>query len=106
MRVLDEISWCDKFTGSLLGKLNLAIGASSAEIEATTEKGTIKATEYGKGYRFDKNGWIYVHIEGEPYERGFQHGYLVASELDEILKSLKYITYWNTGKDWEFFVGK
>jgi len=67
MRVLDEISWCDKFMGSLLGKLNLAIGASSAEIEATTEKGTIKATEYGQGYRFDKNGWIYVHIKGEPY---------------------------------------
>ncbi|MEA3493142.1 MAG: hypothetical protein U9R38_02000 [Candidatus Margulisiibacteriota bacterium] len=31
---------------------------------------------YGKGYRFEKNGWVYVHIEGEPYERGFQHGYL------------------------------
>jgi len=84
--------------------LSLAIGVSSAEIEATTEKGTIKATEYEKGYRFDKNGWIYVHIEGEPYERGFQHGYLVASELDEILESLKYLTYWNTGKKWDFFV--
>ncbi|TKJ44737.1 hypothetical protein CEE35_06735, partial [Candidatus Aerophobetes bacterium Ae_b3b] len=46
--------------------LGLVIGVSSAEIEATTEKGTIGATEYGKGYRFDKNGWIYVHIEGEP----------------------------------------
>lgn len=84
--------------------LSLAIGVSSAEIEAATEKGTIRAAEYGKGYRFDKNGWIYVHIEGEPYERGFQHGYLVASELDEILESLKYLTYWNTGKRWDFFV--
>ena len=84
--------------------LGLAIGVSSAEIEATTEKETTKVTEYGKGYRFDKNGWIYVHIEGEPYERGFQHGYLVASELDEILESLKYLTYWNTGKRWDFFV--
>jgi len=61
--VLDEVSLCDKFTGSLLGKLNLTIGVSSAEIEATTEKGTIKATEYEKGYRFDKNGWIYVHTK-------------------------------------------
>ena len=86
--------------------LGLAIGVSSAEIEAATEKGTTKVTEYGKGYRFDKNGWIYVHIEGKPYERGFQHGYLVASELDGILESLKYLTYWNTGKDWEFFVEK
>jgi hypothetical protein len=31
---------------------------------------------YGRGYRFDHNGWIYLHVEGEPYDRGFQHGYL------------------------------
>ena len=61
-------------------------------------------TQYGNGYRFDKNGWIYIHIEGEPYDRGVQHGYLVAPELDEILRSLKYLTYWNTGMEWEFFV--
>jgi hypothetical protein len=84
--------------------LGLAIGVSSVVTQATTNKETIKAAEYGKGYRFDKNGWIYVHIEGDPYERGFQHGYLVASELDEILESLKYLTYWNTGKRWDFFV--
>jgi hypothetical protein len=61
-------------------------------------------THYQNGYRFDENGWIYLHIEGEPYERGFQHGYLVAPELDEILRSLKYLTYWNTGMEWEYFV--
>ena len=60
--------------------------------------------EYGDGYRFDRNGWVYVHIEGEPYERGVQHGYLLAPELEDILRSLKYLTYWNTGMKWEFFV--
>ena len=59
---------------------------------------------YGQGYRFDHHGWIYVHIEGEAYERGFQHGYLVAPELQEILGSLDYLTYWKTGMRWEFFV--
>jgi hypothetical protein len=59
---------------------------------------------YGQGYRFDHHGWIYVHIEGKPYERGFQHGYLVAPELQEILGSLDYLTYWKTGMRWEFFV--
>ena len=59
---------------------------------------------YDKGYRFDHNGWVYVHIEGEPYERGFQHGYLVAAELEEILRSLNYLTYWDTGMKWAFFV--
>ncbi len=84
--------------------LGLTSGASSAETQVVSEKGSIKVTELGKGYRFDKNGWIYIHIEGGPYERGFQHGYLVAPELNEILRRLKYLTYWETGKKWNFFV--
>ncbi len=65
--------------------------------------GKTKITRYGKGYRFNKNGWIYVHIEGKPYERGFQHGYLVAKELKEIMRVTKFVTYWNTGKNWDYF---
>ena len=63
-----------------------------------------KVTKYDKGYRFDQNGWIYLHIEGRPYERGFQHGYLLAPELAEILRNYKDLSYWDTGKEWEFFV--
>jgi hypothetical protein len=58
----------------------------------------------GPGYRFDHHGWIYLHIEGEPYERGFQHGCLTAPELQEILGGLDNLTYWKTGLRWEFFV--
>lgn len=36
---------------------------------------------FGDGYRFDDCGWIFVHVEGEPYERGYQYGYLVADEI-------------------------
>lgn len=63
-----------------------------------------KVTRYKDSYRFTQNGWIYVHIEGDPYERGFQHGYLVAPELKQILRSCRYLTYFNTGMKWEFFV--
>lgn len=66
--------------------------------------GRSEVTTYDKGYRWEENGWIYVHIEGEPYDRGFQHGYLVAKELAEIKKSLQYLTYWNTGLEWSYFV--
>ncbi|MCX6670116.1 MAG: C45 family autoproteolytic acyltransferase/hydrolase [Methanothrix sp.] len=87
----------------------------NSSFQANTEKenvpGTLVGNEtpgaltnFGKGYRFDKNGWIYIHIEGAPYERGYQHGYLVAPEIKEILRSLNYLAYWNTGKDWKFFV--
>jgi hypothetical protein len=54
----------------------------------------------GPGHRFEREGWIYLHVEGEPRERGIQHGCLLARELATILRSLEYLTYWNTGKRW------
>ena len=36
--------------------------------------------------RPQKNGWTFVHLEGEPADIGFQHGYLLASEIDDMLK--------------------
>lgn len=89
---------------SLLFATSLGLSGCGYVIDRFTKKPGGEITEYGKGYRFDRNGWVYVHIEGEPHERGVQHGYLVASELEEILRSVKYLTYWNTGKKWEFFV--
>ncbi len=64
----------------------------------------IQTSPDGKGYRFDRDGWIYVHIEGGAYERGYQHGYLVAPELAEILKNTKALTYQDTGMEWQFFI--
>jgi hypothetical protein len=40
-------------------------------------------TWLSKANRHEKNGLIYLHIEGNPEERGFQHGYLVAREIKE-----------------------
>jgi hypothetical protein len=43
---------------------------------------------FGNAYRYDDRGWIFVHIEGEPYERGYQYGYLVADEIVEYILKL------------------
>ncbi len=59
-----------------------------------------------KAYRQDKDGWVFVHIEGEPLERGFQYGYLVPDEYAEILRITKYMTYQTTGMPYEFFAKK
>ena len=40
---------------------------------------------FGPAYRYPAAGWIYLHIEGEPYERGYQHGHLMAREIPEYL---------------------
>lgn len=43
-----------------------------------------------KAYRVDRNGWIFLHIEGEPFERGFQRGYLTANEIARLELGLKH----------------
>ncbi len=43
---------------------------------------------HGAGYRYPKAGWIVLHIEGEPYERGYQHGRLLATEIADYIKTL------------------
>lgn len=40
---------------------------------------------FGKGYRYAQDGWIVLHIEGAPYERGVQHGRLLAPEIERFL---------------------
>jgi hypothetical protein len=42
----------------------------------------------GKGFRYEDRGWIVVHIEGEPYERGWQYGSLVADEIVSYITKL------------------
>jgi hypothetical protein len=43
-------------------------------------------TTYGPAYRYPVAGWIYVHIEGQPYERGYQHGHLMAKEIPQYME--------------------
>ena len=56
-----------------------------------------------KAYRFDRGGWTYVHLEGAPYDIGFQHGYLLASEIADAFGAVSLEMTHSTGRDWEFF---
>jgi hypothetical protein len=53
--------------------------------------------------RADKNGWIYVHLEGSPADIGYQHGYLLANEIDDLIKGMKVSLPHLSGKDWAFY---
>jgi hypothetical protein len=54
-------------------------------------------------YRFDKGGWVYVHLEGSPTQIGFQHGYLLAPEIADALAAVRLNDTHRTHRDWEFF---
>ena len=85
----------------------LLVAGCAREAAVPVGRGCITAHEkewLQKAYRYDKNGWIYLHIEGEPFERGFQRGYLTADEIDEFFKTIAYILKFKTAKEPDFFV--
>ena len=56
-----------------------------------------------KAYRFERGGWVYVHLEGSPADIGYQHGYLLAKEIEDAVKVVKLHDTHTTKRDWEFF---
>src|SRR5665647_3129661 len=59
-----------------------------------------------KANRHEKNGWIYLHIEGSPEERGFQHGYLLSKEIKESIRILSEVWKYQTAMKWSWFVDR
>lgn len=57
-----------------------------------------------KANRHEKNGWIYLHIEGTAEERGFQHGFFLAKEIKEALVKMSRVWYYQTALDWQWQV--
>jgi hypothetical protein len=57
----------------------------------------------GPGYRFERGGWKYVHLEGTPEQIGFQHGQLLAADIADLLNVTKLETQHDTKRDWNFY---
>jgi hypothetical protein len=56
------------------------------------------------GIRYDLNGWVYVSISGNPKERGYAYGKLVANDMKEVRRILDFIIYTDFGVEWDFFI--
>ncbi len=74
-----------------------------AQSSVLPQKATLRT--FGPAYRYPRGGWLYVHIEGAPYERGYQHGYLLAREIEQYidrcasqLDAKSKATAWNNGR--------
>ncbi len=77
-----------------------AVGADSAPLSAEQQQ------LLGRARRFERDGWVYLHVEGEARPRGFQHGYLLAGEIAEGLRTTR--VGWNheSGMEWSWLVRK
>jgi hypothetical protein len=65
-----------------------AVAILSSLIPAPAAADAPAAIRYGDGYRYSQDGWTVVHIEGEPYTRGYQHGRLLSKEIVAYIRSL------------------
>ena len=61
------------------------------------------ADRLAKASRENKNGWIYVHLEGSPSDIGYQHGYLLADDIDTSIQTVAYMLGHDTHRDWTFY---
>src|SRR5271169_1544333 len=83
----------------LLSMSFAACGQPSAPASATPPEDARLAGSY----RADRNGWIYVHVQGSPDRLGFQHGYLLAPEIADLLRVTKPLLQQLTKHDWAFY---
>ena len=50
-----------------------------------------------------EDGWTYIHLEGAPAEIGYQHGFLLAPEIEDAQKVIELELKHDNHKDWTFF---
>lgn len=56
-----------------------------------------------KAYHYRINGWEFIHIEGDPFERGYQHGELLFDYISKSIEKNSKLAYISTGMEWSFF---
>jgi hypothetical protein len=56
-----------------------------------------------QAFRREQNGWIFVHLDGPPSQIGFQHGYLLAPEIQDAQRLIALLLNRDTEQDWAFF---
>jgi hypothetical protein len=83
-----------------LGSLLLSLRGSTAPL-TEPQQAWLKSA-----HRHEKHGWIYVHIEGGPRERGFQHGYLLAKEIAEGVRRDRVSWEYQSALAWSWLVEK
>ena len=81
----------------------LSLGASIAMAAAKQDAAKSDDVRLKPAYRFNRGGWVYMHLEGSPADIGFQHGYLLEPEIEDGLKAVQLIDVYRTKRDWSFY---
>jgi len=109
---LSKLAPRDKFLEEVEAEMRRAIAlaviliAAAVSGVATTRGGTFAVADSRLQGAFRKpsvNGWTFVHVQGTPAQIGYQHGYLLSAEIEDLQKALRLELTHDNGKDWNFF---
>jgi len=85
-------------------KLFLLLFLAAAAVYSQTNLNNEQKSWLLKAEKHFKNGWIYIHIEGTPAERGFQYGYLLSDEIKEAINQLSTKWKFQNAMEWNWLV--
>ena len=91
-------------TGSVICAVLLGLlagGAVAAQAAPLTARQQQWLTHARRG---ESAGWIQLRIAGGPRERGFQHGYLLAREIETSLRTTRRRWEYRSGMGWRWLV--
>jgi len=54
--------------------------------------------------RGERAGWIYLHVQGGPRQRGFERGYLLAREINDGLRTTRVVWEHRSAMEWPWLV--
>jgi hypothetical protein len=74
-----------------------------AAITAARERAAANDPRLKGAWRFEEGGWIYMHLKGDPGAMGYQHGYLLAPEIEDAFAAVSAGMTHSTERDWGFF---
>src|SRR5260370_1584699 len=77
--------------------------AMVATIAAARERAAANDPRLKPASRYEEGGWIYIHLEGDPGAMGYQHGYLLATEIEDGFAAVSAGMMHSTERNSEFF---
>lgn len=72
----------------LCGVLPTAEAQQQTTAKPQFEVDPVAVQRFGSGWKRPQAGWLVLHIEGSPHDRGFQHGRLLAREIVDYIQAL------------------
>src|SRR5260370_9155520 len=77
--------------------------AMVATIAAARERAAATEPRLRPESRYEEGGWIYIQLEGDPGAMGYQHGYLLATEIEDGFAAVSAGMMHSAERNWEFF---